>query len=223
MRSCQSHRSVNLSKLSTTAPEHFLDCLSDWVQMIFHLCISSNWKNEEMMKMWLLQRKRYITFCENYYEGRRFPIIGNTPWCCSLYIREHNKAFSLTVWNIYVQIFWQHVDFWVLAALPALILKPFGFLQKSFNLCAAKKLLKQFFFWAAKFWCVYSVELWRGVEDWLLCKPECRPFRHWKLLNTNRGLISAFQLLRILTLFLPPSPAYQVGLCSTSKQEMSNF
>ena len=35
----------------------------------FIFSISSNWKNEEMMKMWLLQRKRYITFCENYYEG----------------------------------------------------------------------------------------------------------------------------------------------------------
>ena len=37
-----------------------------------------------------------------------------------------------------------------------------------------------------------------------LCKLRCRPFRHWELVNTNRGLISAFQLSRILTLFFSP-------------------
>ena len=37
-----------------------------------------------------------------------------------------------------------------------------------------------------------------------LCKLRCRPSRHWELVNTNRGLISAFQLSRILTLFFSP-------------------
>ena len=94
-------------------PEHFLDCLSDWVQTLYQWLISKMFYIVFQMRKYFMtpeRGKRWRFFALTGRDvlhsvktisgrGERggFPIKGNTPWCCSLYIREHNNAFLMEI------------------------------------------------------------------------------------------------------------------------------